>query len=514
MSSKIILYTDKNLSSDEKLFYDYWINYSMENNFIGKHINNISDLPYLFIKYTNNYDKSVDNKFIIPYIISFINNVAIYHKNFKLNHNNVSKNRFTEKFINFNTGKLILDNNLPIFVKTLPTINFNTGYVTNNNQHYLINDKYFLHNLYKYYYENNEILSSIKPPSYNVKLIISDKFHSTFSEMKFKNKLDNNINYDKSINLLSNICEDKDVDCHQLVMKYFIDDKINNNSYWSKIVTTDDKQKIIDNMHPLLALRILQKFGFKTKQIYDMTSNNKLIKVVSYSKWLKMFAKNKFTPSQIQNIENSGLEKYLQILVDFVNSHPGLLNKNLPENIITDDKIGKFTINIPNVNVRNDNYDLYHDMLRLKSNLINKNEKSFPFSLDKNGLFKSNTGTDLIGKYNELEENNYEFAEKNNLIKNLLLEIKNYKNINNYDIEYINKKLNNMNTIEINIIKTLSVIQEYNKLLKIKKYHEIDQLSKNKMKEMIKIYDELKEKYYNNEIDIVDKLLKLSNNNY
>lgn len=80
------------------------------------------------------------------------------------------------------------------------------------------------------------------------------------------------------------------------------------------------------NIHPLMALRILQTFGFK-----KFIDNTRIMKIESVDHWLNNMS-TIFTDPQIQNIirnRNNHLLEYLQNLVDFINGNPAILNRHI-----------------------------------------------------------------------------------------------------------------------------------------------------------------------------------------
>lgn len=112
----------------------------------------------------------------------------------------------------------------------------------------------------------------------------------------------------------------------------------------------------IENMHPVMAIMILQKFGFRAYEAYDNKAGQKLTKIESGDNWRdnylqKVFLQNfdkyketgKLTNWKLSGggltadqqkqwnkflDENDYLIKYLTMVSDFVNSNPGILNKD------------------------------------------------------------------------------------------------------------------------------------------------------------------------------------------
>jgi hypothetical protein len=94
-----------------------------------------------------------------------------------------------------------------------------------------------------------------------------------------------------------------------------------------KVATND-----IKTLHPVLALRILQQFGFHKYQEYDEIAGMQLWKVECVSHWLKTYMQSKFTSQEIRDmITQDGqyhILSYLDLISQFVNANPAILNKN------------------------------------------------------------------------------------------------------------------------------------------------------------------------------------------
>ena len=85
----------------------------------------------------------------------------------------------------------------------------------------------------------------------------------------------------------------------------------------------------ISNMNPEMALKTLQKFGFRAKDVFDAVANRNLRKVESVDSWLRTQLKTKFDRNVSDVIENNDkLINYLSLIVDYVNSNPAILNKD------------------------------------------------------------------------------------------------------------------------------------------------------------------------------------------
>jgi hypothetical protein len=100
----------------------------------------------------------------------------------------------------------------------------------------------------------------------------------------------------------------------------------------------------IKNMHPVIALRILQQFGFHKYQSYDSEAGGQLYKVEDVNHWLNTYMKKKFTDVQVQQMIDQNdtyqILSYLDLVSQFVNANPAILNKNYSGS--SEEAAGKF----------------------------------------------------------------------------------------------------------------------------------------------------------------------------
>uniref|UniRef100_A0A6C0ACR7 Uncharacterized protein n=1 Tax=viral metagenome TaxID=1070528 RepID=A0A6C0ACR7_9ZZZZ len=99
-------------------------------------------------------------------------------------------------------------------------------------------------------------------------------------------------------------------------------------SEYSRNGNNNSKQEI-NQIHPLMALRTLQKFGFKTQ------NGGGIEKVEDVNSWMENFMKKQFSESQLKTLNNSPrnrtLMNYLNSLSNHVNSHPSILNQGFKQ---------------------------------------------------------------------------------------------------------------------------------------------------------------------------------------
>lgn len=91
-----------------------------------------------------------------------------------------------------------------------------------------------------------------------------------------------------------------------------------------------DLKENISHLNPIVALRVLENFGFKQCERYDINAGMKLNKIQSVSEWKNGFLVQRFGAEKGRQIlaGQTALEAYLHLLVQFVNANPGLLNQD------------------------------------------------------------------------------------------------------------------------------------------------------------------------------------------
>lgn len=88
----------------------------------------------------------------------------------------------------------------------------------------------------------------------------------------------------------------------------------------------------IKNLHPVLALRILQQFGFRKYSVFDDEAGGQLYKVESVKHWLHNYMVKQFDQESVQKMFHDGktntILKYLDLVSQFVNANPAILNRD------------------------------------------------------------------------------------------------------------------------------------------------------------------------------------------
>ncbi len=104
-------------------------------------------------------------------------------------------------------------------------------------------------------------------------------------------------------------------------------------------------KKNIEKMHPVMALQVLRKFGFRKHRHYDEKAGTDLFKVESVNHWMKYITQthSKVEISAMLAGEMAkNLETYLNLVSQYVNCNPGILNKNYSGP--SDEQFGNFKV--------------------------------------------------------------------------------------------------------------------------------------------------------------------------
>lgn len=102
----------------------------------------------------------------------------------------------------------------------------------------------------------------------------------------------------------------------------------------------------VNAMHPKIAVRTLQRFGFRTRRV--VLPDGQQVKLVeSVDSWKKNYLETKFKDNKevkdiFQSATNKKIAEYLQLVVDHVNKNPAILNPGYkPYSAPTKDEMSK-----------------------------------------------------------------------------------------------------------------------------------------------------------------------------
>lgn len=98
-----------------------------------------------------------------------------------------------------------------------------------------------------------------------------------------------------------------------------------------KTISFNDRMpQEVKKMHPLMALGILKKLGFMTEKV-EQHNGTTYEQVEDLNRWAKRYAEQNSTDFYKFTVDNINLIKYLNLVVQFVNANPGILNPEYGE---------------------------------------------------------------------------------------------------------------------------------------------------------------------------------------
>jgi hypothetical protein len=299
-------------------------------------------------------------------------------------------------------------------------------------------------------------------------------------------------------------------------------------------------QKEIDNMHPIIAIRTLQKFGFRTHQVYDENAGQPLKKIEHVNHWLRNFVDKKFDAEKAKAVRSQGkLLHYLGMLVSFVNSNCGILNKGIKATSEEAAGIMKPSEYMRSLGIEarvvpnDDTSSLHYDIARFRPQFQQYSAaQNAPFKMAGLGqpmglstpfgstispgaqVLVSQTGgngaqtSQLLRKL----QGNYSGAL---LIKQILASVRNAlsargKQLNPTDVAKLEEKVKLLMDTESELIKTISYIEEYNKLMDMFRDYTVAELSVAELERFVKRHSNLKNKQVAMEEYLLRILEKLS----
>ncbi|AYV78656.1 MAG: hypothetical protein Edafosvirus22_13 [Edafosvirus sp.] len=282
----------------------------------------------------------------------------------------------------------------------------------------------------------------------------------------------------------------------------------------------------ISQMHPMVALKTLQKFGFRVQSVYDDESKVSIKKVERMRHWLENFMAEKFKDADVQAAikNNDRLLAYLDLIAQYVNCNPGMLNKGFSGK--TEEMVGKYVpsgyISNLGIKMRKEPTGISSglvDIGRLRSHLrssmygavSSRPQGLFGVSLQQQNPIRSPFGgtsfgmlmpvplqagghyeTDLVTK-RLYEQGTCTGSRLLRAIAGGIVEtMKKYnKSLAEEDKQKIWQKINNLQKSEEELITTLRYIEEYSMLMEYFKDYKAKTLSQSSLESLVKHHSNL-----------------------
>lgn len=306
----------------------------------------------------------------------------------------------------------------------------------------------------------------------------------------------------------------------------------------------------INTMHPLLALRTLQRFGFRTHTVYDDEAGTQLRKVERVDHWLNNFVKQQFkekdTAKVIQN--NDRLLAYLDLIAQYINANPGILNKSYGGG--SEESAGRYKgsdfvkkLCIPARQEPARKSAVRYELKRFKKQLdcgyvscCIRQQRGGPFSYSPTDGFSTPFGPNNLNPGVNVavpiqngggDITDWSLKKLNNQSSDLVvggkfigeifkgaiqeLESRN-KSLSKEDREKIEKRIQDLFKSEMDILKTIYYIEEYNRLMDAFKDYSSTILTVDKLTQMVERHNKLQSKHLDGEqylLVLLDKLYSL-----
>ncbi|CAH6421678.1 Hypothetical protein KVN_LOCUS408 [uncultured virus] len=307
----------------------------------------------------------------------------------------------------------------------------------------------------------------------------------------------------------------------------------------------DVAKKEIKDMHPIIAIRTLQRFGFRKHKVFDNQAGTQIYKVERVDHWLNNFMKKRFSVDEINKIEkgNDKLLAYLDLLSQFVNANPKILNKSYDGT--TEEGVGYYKptdfAKSLNIQPRREPSKVGSGIYELKLfknqfDQYSQRAKISPFNFGFDGRINGPFGSSINPDVNVLipiqsgggeitdwalrKLNNQSMAEPvvggrliGEIFKGVLKDLSTRnKTLSKEDWDKLDLKIKNLINTEEELVRYIYFIEEYNKLLDVFRDNTSKVLKLEELQNLVQKFGKLKDKQLTQEqylFKILEQLEKL-----
>ena len=322
--------------------------------------------------------------------------------------------------------------------------------------------------------------------------------------------------------------------CKEYIYKCLIKgDKKHLNHCIDTIKMSDLRKKAsdeINNMHPVVALRTLQQFGFRRHKVLDSESGMMLKKIEDVSHWLEHYARKNYEESIFQKLvyNNGDVLYYLDLLAQFVNANPGILNPDYDGP--TDESCGKWKqtqwgeklLKVREC-TEDEGSQLFFDAAMMNAYTKLRRHGYFtrysPFNLGRQGYLVTPFGSSITPSLNPVYRGQHGGANGQSFLKDFVqnkraagghflkeifegllheLELR-HKNLDKAQVEQIRQKIKDLIRIQERLFKTLYYIEEYNHLMDAQQNYSRKTLTIDQMRRLVERHSRLRTDYMSHE---------------
>lgn len=295
----------------------------------------------------------------------------------------------------------------------------------------------------------------------------------------------------------------------------------------------------ISQLHPVLALRILQQFGFRKYRVYDEIAGGQLYKVESAKHWVKNYMHEQFNDEEIKKMfasdDSRRIIQYLDLVSQFVNANPAILNKNYTGS--SAEAVGKYDVSdyakkiglksympIPSRATAGFEFNRLRGYLQSRPMRVpfqlGVNSVSFPFG---NVVVPGTNSGMLVGGGRTGEYVLRAFTQAGNVlgsklishyVNSLIAELKRKgKTLDEKSNKHLQELVTKLEETEHQLIRTIGYMDEYSRLLSTLGDYSDKSVTLNEMTscKFADRYSLLDSKYHSTENLLLDVLSKLQN---
>lgn len=315
---------------------------------------------------------------------------------------------------------------------------------------------------------------------------------------------------------------------------------------WKQKDFYDVSKEEIKNMHPLVAVRTLQKFGFRVHKVSDAMAGITIKKFEDVDHWIKhVLQKQPQFQTQIQSqtpgdnktiqaiVEsNENLLNYLRLIVEYVNANPAILNGK-EMSVKTTEGVGRVEqselarrYNIPMLKEPKGSGASFHDYSMLRSHMESgftaQSRRRPGLSLSLGGplyrspITESSVGFSIPYQMGGASPDITSFLRKReggmvtgadalgSMITGTILDLKTMnKEIDKEDITKITMKIDTMKKLEDELIKTEIYLEEYKYLMELFKNYKSEMLTMATIQQLVDKQKDLVSKQMDGETAMV-----------
>ncbi len=294
----------------------------------------------------------------------------------------------------------------------------------------------------------------------------------------------------------------------------------------------------IKNLHPVLAVRILQQFGFRK---YETTDENGMTiwKIESVNHWLKNYMQQRFANNDeltklIKDNETWHIITYLELVSQYVNCNPAILNKNYtkdPHQVLS--QLEKTDLGRKlDLEYEQPRKNMVADMGRLRGHLFVSKAQTNPFFVNMGGRVTTPWGRQYTPGISMLRGGSMSGGGKDcesvrerinksgtiashdmigKFINSFVTQLQRKNKTLSPDTQRkIRENLNKYKQTETELLRTLCYLEEYNTLMDEFRDYKSDVLTEANMQKIVNRFDVLSGKHGAVEGQLVNIISKIS----